>query len=102
MSNHNPAASSPDDEFVLFIVGCVAAAALVGSAGLFWLKGLGWLVEHQVLIPASQHPLVALPSSGGAGLDLARLAVLCAVVLALIAWAASSIHHRVVASRSIE
>jgi len=102
MSNTNPASSSADDEFVLFIIGCVAAAALVGSAGLFWLKGVGWLVEHQVLIPAGQHPLVTLPSSDGAGLDLSRLAVLCAVVLALIAWAASAIHHRIAAARSIE
>mgnify|MGYP001116724447 FL=1 len=102
MSNTNPATSSADDEFVLFIIGCVAAAALVGSAGLFWLKGVGWLVEHQVLVPASQHPLVSLPSSDGAGLDLSRLAVLCAVVLALIAWAASAIHHRIAAARSIE
>lgn len=102
MSNPNPAASSPDDEFVLFIVGCVAAAALVGSAGLVWLKGVGWLVEHQVLVPASQHPLLALPSAAGAGLDLSRLAVLCAVVIALIAWAASAVHHRIAAARSIE
>ena len=102
MSNANPATSSADDEFVLFIIGCVAAAALVGSAGFFWLKGVTWLVEHQILVPASQHPLVALPSSDGAGLDLSRLAVLAAVLIALIAWAASAIHHRLAASRTVE
>jgi hypothetical protein len=102
MSNPNLGASSADDEFVLFIVGCVAAAALVGSAGLFWLKGVGWLVEHQVLVSAAEHPLVALPNGGGAGLDMSRLAVLSAAVIALIAWAASAIHHRVAAARSVE
>ena len=50
MSNPHPATSSADDEFVLFIIGCVAAAALVGSAGFFWLKGVTWLVEHQILV----------------------------------------------------
>lgn len=102
MSNPNPATSSADDEFVLFIIACVGAAALVGSAGLIWLQGVGWLVEHQVLVPASQHPLVALPSCAGAGLDLSRLAVLCAVALALVAWAASAVHHRIAVARSIE
>lgn len=101
MSNPN-LTTSADDEFVLFIIGCLAAAALVGSAGLVWLKGVGWLVEHQVLVPASQRPLLALPFSDGAGLDMSRLAVLCAVLLALIAWAASAIHHRIAAARSIE
>jgi len=102
MSSPNPATSSADDEFVLFIVGCVAAAALLGSAGLVWLKGVGWLVEQKVLVAASEHPLVVLPNAAGAGLDLSRLAVLAAVVIALIAWAASAIHHRVAAARSIE
>jgi hypothetical protein len=102
MSGPNTGTSSADDEFVLFIVGCVAAAALVGSAGLFWLTGVGWLVEHQVLVSAAEHPLVALPDAGGAGLDLSRLAVVAAVVIALVAWAASAIHHRVAAARSVE
>ena len=62
--------------------------------------GLDVLAPHRRV--AALHPLVSLPSSDGAGLDLSRLAVLCAVVLALIAWAASAIHHRIAAARSIE
>lgn len=102
MSSSNLGTSSADDEFVLFIVGCVAAAALLGSAGLIWLKGIGWLVEQRVLVPAAAHPLVALPNAGGAGLDGSRLAVVVALLIALIAWAASAIHQRVAAARSVE
>ena len=52
---------------------------------------VAWLLDHQVLIPAASNPLVALPASNGAGLDLPRLLLAGAIALGLIAF----LGHRV-------
>lgn len=90
MNMSRPPTSSPVEEFMLLIVGCVAAAALLGSAGLFWANGVAWLVEHQVLVAAANHPLVAVPGCAGAGLDGSRLAITAAIMLAVLAWVVSA------------
>lgn len=100
MSGTRPGQTSPDDEFVLFLAACGVLAAVAGSAGLLWLAGVSWLVEHQVLVGADEHPILALP--GGAGLDGSRLAIAIAIVLGLLAWAVSAIVHKVAAGREIQ
>lgn len=102
-SNPRPTSStSPDDEFVLFIVACVVLVTILGSAGVFWATGVGWLVEHQVLVPAAQHPLLGLPGSSGAGLDGPRVAVVAGVVLALVASAVSAVRRAISRRGTIE
>lgn len=94
--------SSTDDEVVLFFVGCVAFVAVLASAGLLWAKGVGWLVQHQLLLPAAAHPLLPVPGGAGAGLDLPRIAAAAGVLLALVAWAGSAVRRAVTARGAVE
>ena len=102
MSPAGPGSTSGTDDFVIFIAGCVAVVAVLGSAGVFWGAGVTWLVEHQLLLAPGAHPLLALPAADGAGLDGARLAVLAAGLLGLVAWGGSAIHHKIAAGRSVQ
>lgn len=94
--------TSPDDEFVLFTVGCVALVTILGSAGFFWATGMSWLVEHQVLVSAGQHPLLRVPGGAGVGLDGPRVAVVVGVVLAGVAWAVSAVRRAIARRGTIE
>lgn len=84
MSN-TPSRSSDGDILTMLAVGML----LLGSAGtwavLAWSKVLTWGLEHQVLLPAAEGPLVAIPGSDGAGLDVQRIAVAAAVLLVVLA-----------------
>ena len=99
MNMSRPPTSSPVEEFILLILGCAAAAALLGSAGLFWANAVAWLVEHQVLVAAASHPVVAVPGCAGAGLDGPRLAITAATMLALLAWLVSAVCRWLAARR---
>ncbi len=90
---HNGLATTPQEEMLLIHLGAGLLTVLVGSAGVFWLKGAIWLVEHRILVPASAHPLLALPRAAGAGLDLPRVAIAAGSVVAVIAWAASAVRR---------
>lgn len=94
--------TSPDDEFVLFIVACVALVTILGSAGFFWATGIGWLVEHQVLVPAGEHPLLRIPAGSGAGLDGPRVTIVVGFALAVLAWAVSAVRHAIARRGTIE
>jgi len=90
MSN-NPSHSSSDGDILVMILG---GALLLGSAGtvtaLAWSKILTWCLEQQVLLPAAANPLLVLPASEGAGVDLPRAAVAAAVLLGVLVVAAST------------
>lgn len=73
-----------DEELWLMILGVMALPTVTGFAVHAWNQGSTWLVEHQILIPASDHPLIAVPTMGGAGLDLARLSIGIGVVILLL------------------
>lgn len=77
----NGLADTPEEETFLINIGVLALSTLLGSAGLLWLKGAAWLVEHQILVAAGQDPLLVVSGTNGAGLDLPRLAIAAAVVL---------------------
>jgi|SRR5664279_324266 len=70
-----------DDGFILLVIGIIAAGAVAGSIGLYWSKCVEWMLEHDLVVPASAAPIVALPSAGGVGLDVARVAVVAGVAL---------------------
>lgn len=81
------------DELVTLKVGVLFLLGVAGSGGALWLRGVAWLVEHQVLVAADQGPLLALPGSGGAGLDGPRVLIAAAALLALVAFGISSLLH---------
>lgn len=85
-----PVRSSDDDTFLLFIIGAVALSVAVGSIGVLWLKGVNWMLQHQLLVAASQHPVLTVPGGAGAGLDVPRACVVAGLLLALLAWAGSA------------
>lgn len=93
--SHRPTQPQPrpgglgEDDMVLFIVGAVVLMAVLGSAGVIWADGLTWLIEHRVILPTEQDPLLPLPGCGGAGLDGPRLAIVAGTVAILLATALS-------------
>ncbi len=48
-----------------------------------WTRIAAWLVDHGLLAPGADHPLLPLPGADGAGLDDARIAV---IVVAVLVW----------------
>lgn len=80
----NGLADTPEEETFLINLGVVTLTGLLGSAGILWLKGATWLVEHQILVAADQDPLLVVAGTGGAGLDISRLAIAAAAVLVVL------------------
>ena len=85
--------SSDDDLFVLVMVGFLALGGVVASEGVWWAEAVRWLLAHRVLVTAGDHPLLRLPGSGGAGLDLPRLALATAALLLLTAAAVGALRR---------
>lgn len=73
--------AADDDLFVLTVLGFLSLGALSAAALTWWSQAVVWLVAHRVLVPAAARPPLALPHSGGAGLDVPRLALALAAVL---------------------
>ena len=88
--NSNGIADTPQEELVLIHVALAAVAIVVGSAGALWLQGSVWLVEHKVLVARAAQPLIEVPGTAGAGLDLPRIAIALSLVLAALAGAVSA------------
>ena len=93
MSIHGPnqPPTTAQEELMLIHVALVSLSALVGSAGLLWLKGAQWLVAHQILVPDTANPLLTVPGTGGAGLDAARAMVAGGVLLGALVVALSAV-----------
>jgi uncharacterized membrane protein YtjA (UPF0391 family) len=79
-----------DDQMTLVMVG-IFGGPTAAAAGLAWLGSKSpWLtdqlVRYYVLAPASAKPLLPIPGLGGAGLDLARIVILTALILIPLIW----------------
>ena len=76
---------SVEDVLVLFIAGPLVfgPAALVAVSGK-WSATIEWAVGHQLLVPGSSDPTMTIPNADGAGLDVARLAFVAAVAVAIV------------------
>lgn len=85
--------SDDDDLFQLLMLACGAIATGTISLGFFWDAALKWLVQHQIVVTAQASPLLVLPASAGAGLDLPRTAIAAAAVLALLIVGAAAIRR---------
>lgn len=86
----NGLADTPEEELVIIHVAIAAVGAVLASAGALWLGAAGWLVEHHVLVARSAEPLLEIPGTSGSGLDLPRIAIAVALVLAVLAAAISA------------
>lgn len=89
-----PSRTSDDDLFTLLIIGVLGMGAVGGVLAATWSRALVWLLEHQVVVAASAHPMLVLPRSAGAGVDLPRLALAAAAVLLLTAAAVGAVRRR--------
>lgn len=92
---------SPDDQKAMdelvtlkfIVLGALGFLGSGGALGVFWLRGVSWLVEHQVLVSASSGPVFSFPGAEGAGLDMPRVLIIASVAVALIAIAISSLQR---------
>lgn len=92
---HSASATTPGEEIVLVHVAMIMLGAVVASAGALWLAGAQWLVDHHVIVAARLDPLLVIPGTGGAGLDLARVFIGAGVLLAVMVIATSWLVNRV-------
>lgn len=83
----------PMEELLVMKIGMVAAAVAIGSFFTVktWHKAVDWMLSHKVLASAAEHPVLTLPAAEGAGLDVARLVALVAVLLLLLVLAISGL-----------
>ncbi len=86
----NGIADTPEEELLVINVALGALAAVLGSAAVLWLQGVQWLIQHKILLAASADPLIELPASGGAGLDLPRIAIAGGVLLGVVVLGVSA------------
>lgn len=103
--NNLPSRTSDDDLFTLLIIGVLGLGAVGGVLAATWGRALVWLLEHQVVVAASQHPMLVLPRSAGAGVDLPRLALALAAALLLAAAVVGAVRRRLAvwsASRELQ
>ncbi|TFF04393.1 hypothetical protein [Cellulosimicrobium funkei] len=75
-----------DDIWVLVGV-TIAIGVVVAKWDQIWAAAGQWLIEHHLIVTTSV--VLTLPGAEGAGLDLPRLALVGAIVLGLLAWAAT-------------
>ncbi|MDP3889834.1 hypothetical protein [Nocardioides sp.] len=86
---------SPMEELLMIKVGMVALGVAAGALTIStWHRILAWLVDHDVLLPAADSPLVGVPGGEGVGLDASRLAIATAVLLFLIVCGVAAIRQR--------
>lgn len=87
---------SVSDEGLLAVIGFVVVCVGSGSvaAMAMWDRVVGWLMDLHLVVAAADGPVVVLPKSAGAGLDVPRLAVIAAAVIAVIVCVVSSVRRR--------
>lgn len=98
---NSPLANTPEEEIVLMQVAAAALTTVLASAGFLWMKGAEWLIEHQVLVAAEASPLLEIPGTAGAGLDVSRVVIAGSVLLGVLAITISA-GRRVAARRRQE
>lgn len=88
-------AQSGDDDLFTWLTAIVLFASGASAAALAaWGKIVTWLLEHKIIVPAAADPTVVIPSTVGAGLDLPRIVIAMAALIAIGAFAAFGAHAR--------
>ena len=98
-TSSGPPTSSPVEEFILLILGCAAAATLLGRPACSGQRGGLARRASGSGRRRQNHPVVAVPGCAGAGLDGPRLAITAATMLALLAWLVSAVCRWLAARR---
>lgn len=98
----NGVADTPEEELVVIFASVAALGIVVGSITIFWEKVVTWLLEQDLLVPASGRPLIVLPETGGAGLDLVGLSCTAGVLLAVVTVLVSMVVRAIVRRRRAE
>lgn len=96
-----PNSTLDDDEIVLTLLAVCAWPALVAGAVWGWSRGTGWLIAHKIVVAASENPLVVIPATGGAGLDLQRVAVVAGFGVLMLAFTFHQVRAAVRSGRVI-
>lgn len=88
-----PQQHSDTDLIVMVVVGMLVLGSVGGFAAVAWRNVVAWCLEHGLLLPSSVSPMLSVPGTEGAGLDLSRLAVLAAVLIFVAALAARGVRR---------
>lgn len=98
----NGIADTPEEEVLVIVVLVAGLGVVAGSIAIFWKTAVGWLLENDLLVPASAGPILELPGTGGAGLDLVGLSVGGGVLLAVLTGLVSLVVRIVIRRRRAE
>ncbi len=84
-----------DDDQLLLIMGLPLLLTLgAGILPSLSVKATAWLTAHEILVAATESPLIALPGAEGAGLDLRRIIGAIAVLAMALALAVSGVRRQ--------
>lgn len=94
----NTSGQFDDDTTTMIILGILFGPAVL-AAGLGVVASkiptvASWLTDHHVLVAASDNPILVIPETGGAGLDLSRILPITALLLIALVWTAWIARHR--------
>lgn len=85
MSDQNQHAGIADRDLAALVIVGVFAAPAIGAIVLSkWHAVIDWLIGHHLLVPASGAPLVTIPRSDGAGLDLPHIILATCTLVAIL------------------
>lgn len=102
MEPSRPSSVSDSDLLVMILLGgLLVGGAIAAAAVVLWHTVVAWCLGHGFLVSAGESPLLRVPNTGGAGLDLARLAIVAALVLVALALAAHTA-RRALRSRDLQ
>ncbi len=82
-----------DTDIIVMIVVMMVLGSAGAIAAVAWQKVVTWCLEHGLLLPPTASPMLSIPGTTGAGLDLSRIFVVVAVVAALVALTARSVRR---------
>ena len=88
-----PSGISANDRVALTFLALIGLPTLLGVADVLWGNGIRWLVDHGILVGATEEPLLPIPGLAGAGLDVSRITVVAAVLIILLVLAATAIRR---------
>jgi hypothetical protein len=77
----NATGLSDEDQLSLLMAAPLILGLLVAALPAMSTKATAWLLAHDLIVAASASPLVTIPGTEGAGLDLRRLIIVAAVLV---------------------
>ncbi|BAH55539.1 hypothetical protein MLGJGCBP_03386 [Rhodococcus sp. T7] len=91
----NAAGLSDEDQLSLLMAAPLILGLLVAALPAMSTKATAWLLAHDLIVGASASPLVTIPGTEGAGLDLRRLIIVVAVLVLAATLALSGVRRSI-------